>query len=81
MKVGSGAAQLGIRRTELFIKFGGIVESIVVFEMEGEWTCLAEILSDEESSETLLEAGLRDLAGSVLRGNLVLNLSKIWLTR
>ena len=38
---------LGIRRTELFIEAVGTVESINVFEMEGEWTCLAEIWSDE----------------------------------
>ena len=45
--MGVGAARLGIRRTELFIEAGGTVESIVVFEMEGGWTCLAEIWSDE----------------------------------
>ena len=53
------------------------MESIVVFDMEGEWTCLAEIWSDEESSDTLLAAGLLNLAWSVLQGNLVLNLSTI----
>ena len=60
-----GAGRLGIRRTELFIEAGGIVDSIVVLDMEGEWTCLAKILLDEESSETLFAAGLSTLAGSV----------------
>ena len=41
--MGGGAARLGIRRTELFIEAGGTVESIVVFEMDGEWKCLAKI--------------------------------------
>ena len=60
--MGVGAAQLGIRRTELFIEAGVTVEFIVVFEMEGDWTCLAEIWSDEYLSETLLAAGLWTLA-------------------
>ena len=53
------------------------MESIVVFDMEGEWTCPAEIWSDEESSDNLLAAGLLNIAWSVLQGNLVLNLSTI----
>ena len=56
LEVDVGEAQLGIRRTALFIEACGTVDSIVVFEMEGEWTCLAEIWSDEESSETILAA-------------------------
>ena len=75
--MGVGAARFGIRRTALSIEAGDTVEYIVVFEMEGEWTCMAEIWSDEESSDTLLAAGLWDLAWSVFRGNLVLNLSRI----
>ena len=62
LEVGVGEAQLGIRITVLFIEACGTVDSIVVFEMEGEWTCLAKILSDEESPETLLAAGLWTLA-------------------
>ena len=53
------------------------MESIVVFDMEGEGTCLADIWSDEESSDTLLAAGLWNLGWYELRGNLVLNLSTI----
>ena len=60
--MGVGAARLGIRRTALSIEAGGTVESIVVFEMEGELTCLAKIWPYEESSETLLAAGLWNLA-------------------
>ena len=53
------------------------MDSIVVFEMEGEKTCLDEIWPDEESSDTILAEGLLNLAWSILRGNLVLNLSTI----
>ena len=56
---------------------GGTMELIVVFEMEGGWTCLSEICSDEESSGTCLEVGLLNQAWYVFRGNLVLNLSTI----
>ena len=77
LEVGVGGAQFGIRRTAFSIEAGGTVESIVVFEMEGEWTCLAEIWSDEESSYTRLAAGLLTRAWSVFQGNLVLNLSTI----
>ena len=38
------------------------MESIVVFEMGVEWTCIEEIWSDEDSSETLLAVGLWILA-------------------
>ena len=31
-----------------------------MFDMEGEWTCLAEIWLDEELSDTCLAAGLVD---------------------
>ena len=37
---------------------GGTVESIVVFEMEGEWTRLADTWSEEESYNIRLETGL-----------------------
>ena len=56
---------------------GGTVESIVVFEMEGEWTRLAETWSEEESSDTRLATGLFARAWSVILGNLVLNRSTI----
>ena len=62
LEVGVGEAWFGIMRTALSIEAGGTVESIVVFDMEGEWTCLAEICSNEESSETLFAAGLWNLA-------------------
>ena len=75
--MGVGAARFGIRRTPLSIKSGGTVDSIVLFQMEGKWTCLAEIWLDEDSSDTPLAAGLLTLAWHVLRGNLVLNLSTI----
>ena len=68
---------MGIRRNALSIEAGGTVESIVVFEMEGGWTCLDQIWSDEELSDTIFAAGLWTLAWSVLRGNLVLKLSTI----
>ena len=77
LEVGVRAAQFGIRRTPLSIKAGGTVDSIVLFQMEGKWTCLAEIWLDEDSSDTPLAAGLLTLAWHVLRGNLVLNLSTI----
>ena len=63
--LGVGATWFGIRRTVLSIEAGGNVESIVVFEMEGEWTCLAEIWSDEESSDTHLASGLLNRAWSL----------------
>ena len=44
------------------IEDGGTVESIFVFDMEKEWTCIVEIWLDEESSETLLAVGLWNLA-------------------
>ena len=72
-----GAGRLGISRTEWLIEAGGIVDSIVELDMEGECTRLAEIWLDEESSGTTFSAGLRILAGSVFRGNFVLNLSTI----
>ena len=71
--MGVGAALFGIRRTVFDIGDSGTVESIVVFEMEGEWTCLAEIWLDEELSDTRLETGLLTRAWSIIRGNLVLN--------
>ena len=55
------------------------MESIVVFDMEGEWTCLAEIWSDEESSDTLLAAGLLNTMGSfVVSPKLAYQLVKRW---
>ena len=53
------------------------MESIIVFEMEGEWSCLAKIWSDEELSKTCLETGLLTQDWSIIRLNLVLNLSTI----
>ena len=43
LEVGVGAAWFCIRITVLAIGAGSTVKSIVVFEMEGEWKCLAEI--------------------------------------
>ena len=43
LEVRGGEVQLGIGRNEFFIEAGGIVESIIVFEMDGEWKCLAKI--------------------------------------
>ena len=60
LEVGVGATRFGIRRKVFSMGVGGTVESIVVFEMEGEWTCLAEIWSEEESSDTRLATGLFD---------------------
>ena len=77
LEVGVGAARFGIMRNVLSIEAGGTVESIFVFEMEGEWTCLAEIWSGEESSDTRLEIGLLTRAWYVFQGNLMLNLSTI----
>ena len=77
LEVGVGAERFGTRIIVLSIEAGGTVESIAVFEMEEEWTCLAEIWLDEESSDTCLAAGLLNQAWYVIRGNLVLNLSKI----
>ena len=45
LEVGVGAARFGIRRTVFAMGDGGTVDSIAVFEMEREWTCLAEIWS------------------------------------
>ena len=56
--MGVGAARLGISRTALSIEAGVTVESIVVFERKGEWTCISEIWSDEESYDTFLAACL-----------------------
>ena len=47
LEVGVWAARFSIRITVLSIESGGTVDSIIVFEMEGEWTCLAEIWSGE----------------------------------
>ena len=40
LEVGVGAARFGIKRTALSIEAGGTAESIFVFDMEEEWTCL-----------------------------------------
>ena len=54
---------------------GVTVESIVEFEMEGGWAHIAEIWSEEESSDIRLATGLFARAWSVILGNLVLNQS------
>ena len=41
------------------------MKCIVVFKIEGEWTCLAETSSDEESPDTRLVVGLLTRAWSV----------------
>ena len=58
LEVGVGATWFGIRRTLFDMGAGGTVESIVVFEMEGKWTRLAEIWSEEESSDIRLSTRL-----------------------
>ena len=78
LEVGVGVARFGISRTALYIESCCIVESIVLFEVKGEWTCLDEIWSDEELSDTRLAAGLLTRAWSVFQGNLVLKLSTIF---
>ena len=75
LEVGVGATRFGIRRTLFAMGAGGTVEYMVDFVMEGEWTCLAETWSEEESSDIRLETGLCDRAWSVILGNLALNRS------
>ena len=75
--MGVGAARFGIRITILAIGSGGTVDYIVVFEIEGEWTGLAEIWSEEESSDIRLETGLLTQSWSAIQWNLVLNRSNI----
>ena len=48
LEVGAGAARFVIRRTVWSSESGGTVEYIVVFKMEGGWTCMDEIWLDEE---------------------------------
>ena len=54
---------------------GGTVESRVDFEIDGEWTRLAETRSEEESEDTRLATSLLVQAWSVILGNLLLNIS------
>ena len=77
LEVGVGETWFGIRRAVFDMGYGGTVESIVLFEMEGEWTCLADIWSEEDSSDIRLATGLFDRAWSVIRGKFVLNRSTI----
>ena len=56
--MGIGATQFGIRRTVFAMGAGGTVESRVEFEIDGEWTRLAETRSEEESADTRLATGL-----------------------
>ena len=58
LEVGVWATRFGIRRKLFAMADGGTLESIVVFEMEGEWTHLAETWSEEESSNIHLATGL-----------------------
>ena len=60
LEVGVGATQFGISRTIFSMGAGDTVESIVEFEMEGEWTRIAKTWSEEESSDIGLETGLFD---------------------
>ena len=64
--MGVGATRFGISKLIFAMGYGDTVESIVVFEMKGEWTCLAEIWSEEESSDIRLETGLFAQAWSVV---------------
>ena len=71
--MGVGATQFGIRIIVFDMGAGGTVESIVVFEIDGEWTRLAETWSEEESYDIRLATGLFSRACYIILGNLVLN--------
>ena len=58
LEVGVGATQFGISRMVFAVGAGGTVESIVVFEIEGEWTRLAETWLEEEFFDIRLATGL-----------------------
>ena len=75
--MGVGATRFGISITVFSIGSGGTVDYIVVFEMEGGWTCLAEIWLEEESSDIRLVTGLLIRSWSVIRENFMLNRSTI----
>ena len=45
--MGVGSTRFGVRRTIFSIGAVGTVDSIVVFEIEGGWTCLSEIWLEE----------------------------------
>ena len=53
LDVGIGATWFGIRRTLFTMEYGGTVESSVYFEIEGEWTRLADTWLENNSSGTL----------------------------
>ena len=75
LEVGIGATRFGIRRTFFSKGFGGTVETTAEFEIEGEWTCLAETWSEEKSFDTLFATSFLVRAWCVILGNLLLNLS------
>ena len=75
LEVGVGATWCGIRRTLFAMKSGGMVKSSVGFEIEGEWTRLADTWSEDKSLDTLFATGLLVRAWSVILGGGLLNLS------
>ena len=58
LEVGIGATWFGISRTLFVMGAGGTVESSVEFDIEGEWTRLAETWSEDKLSGTLFANGL-----------------------
>ena len=68
LEVGIGATWFGIRRTFLAMGDGGTEESSVEFEIEGEWTCIAETCPEEKFSDTLFATGLLVRAWSIILG-------------
>ena len=71
--MGVRATRFGIRRTLLSMGDGGTIESIVVFEMEGECMHIAKTWSEGESSDIRLVTGLFAREWYFIMGNLVLN--------
>ena len=57
-EVGIGAAWFGRRRRIFSIGACGTLESSVEFDIEGEWTRLAETWLKDRSSDTILATGL-----------------------
>ena len=58
LEVVIGATWFGIRRTFFEMGAGGTVELSAEFEIEVEWTRLAETWSEDESLDTLFANGL-----------------------
>ena len=73
--MGVGKTRFCTRRKLFVMGAGGTVESMVEFEMGGEWTCLAETCLEEESSDIRLATDLCARYWSVILGNFLLNRS------